>query len=264
MSNVECRIRNSEFGIRHFTWPRLRFLLLALLFLGCPKRGQLAPPNDARTGLEQALAALDARKFKDAEDRLTFVIFNFPGTREAADAQYYLGETYFRSDNHNQAQTEFDFYLKSFPNGRFQEEATYKLGLAYFHSAPPRSRDQTQTLKAKEIFEEFLAGYPESALRSTVQAALAEVKRRLTNRDFDVARLYLKAGEYRSALTYYEYIAVRFPVDEWSSEEWLRLGTCYQETGEPQKARALFEQIVAGDGPPRLKREAAGRLARLN
>lgn len=241
------------------------FIVLCLVLVGCPKRSSVAPPPPANAtiGLDQALASLEGKRYKEAEDRLTFVIFNFPGTREAADAQFYLGETYLRAGDYTQAQTEFDFYLKSFPNGRFQEQAEYGLGLAYYRAAPAGDRDQSLTLKAKDKFEDFLNQYPESEMRSQVEAALADVMRRLTGRDFNTALLYFKAGEFRSALTYYEYLMGRLPVEQWTGVDRLRLGICYQETDHPDNARPILEGLASGDFPPALKKEAESRLARL-
>lgn len=240
--------------------------LVCLFLLACPKRGQVSPtsPTNATQGLEQALLALEARRYKEAEKQFTYIIFNFPGTREAADAQYYLGETYFQAGDYTQAQTEFDFYLKSFPNGQFQEEAEYKLGLAYLRAAPGGNRDQSLLLKAREKFEDFLSMYPDSKLRPQVESSLSEVARRIAARDFSTALLYYRAGEFRSALTYYEYLQSQISLEQWSGEDKLRLGICYQETGQPLKARSLFSELLSGDFSPQLKKVAALRLARLS
>ena len=77
-----------------------------------------------------------ARQFQKAEDEFTYLIFNFPGSSQAADAQFYLADCYFESKEYEQAESEFDFYLKNFPNGRFQEEATFKRALAALRRAP--------------------------------------------------------------------------------------------------------------------------------
>lgn len=243
---------------------RMLPVLLAVLVIGCPKRAQLARPDNPGQGLDQALAALEARKFAEAEEKFTFLIFNFPGTRQAADAQFYLAETYFRKRDYIQAQTEYDFYLKSFPNGRFQEQATYKLGLCHFRSAPQSSRDQTSTLKAREILEEFLILYPDSELKPEVEDALADVKRQLTSQDFNIAHLYFKAGEFKSALVYYEYVAGKFPAEQWNGPDRLRLGICYQETDQPEKAKPILEEIAQGDYAPALKQQAGNRLGRMD
>jgi len=216
----------------------LKTLFLTVLCLaavaGCARRPQVAPPpQDPAQALDQALADLKAQRFKKAADRLTAVIFNFPGTRQASDAQFYLGECYFQARDYAQAQTEFDFYLQNFPNGRFQEEASFKLALSYLRSAPDHTRDQTRVIKARTMLTEFLASYPDSRLRPQAESALAEITSRLMSRELAAARLYFKAGEYRSALVYYHYIKQSYPESLWSPADRHRLAVCYLKTQPP-------------------------------
>lgn len=199
---------------------RFGLLLLALAAAGCAKRAQLPPvPQDAQQAIDQATADMNAKRYGKAEDELTFIIFNFPGSHQASDAQYYLAETYFRSGDYIQAQSEFDFYIKTFPNGRFQEDATYKLAVSYLRSAPGPVRDQTRTLKAREIVDQFLETYPDSPLRTEVEQLRGEIGERLALREFDAARIYYTSGEYKSALVYYKFVGDSFPTEHWPGVE---------------------------------------------
>jgi outer membrane protein assembly factor BamD len=242
----------------------LLLALAALVMAGCPKRQQLAVPDTAEQALELARGYLKDRRFREAEEAFTFLIFNFPGSRAASDAQYWLAETYFVKKDFAQAQTEFDFYLKSFPNGSFQEEANYKLGLSYLRSAPSGSRDQSRTIKAREILEDFLMLYPESELVPDAREALDDIMRRMAGREFEIARLYYRAGEYRSALVYFEHITDQLPTDRWDEADMLRLGICYAETEQPEQARPVLEQLVESAEAPGVVQQARSRLARLN
>ena len=237
---------------------------ILLAAVGCPKRVEVKRPDTAGAALDSARAYLGAKRYDRAEDALTYVIFNFPGSRQASDAQYYLAESYYLQKDYTQAQTEYDFYIKSFPNGRFQEEATWRLGLAYFKSAPAGVRDQSRTLQAREMLTDFLLLYPESELLPRVQLTLDEIELRLTGRDFSVARLYHKGGEFRAALVYYEHIAADFEVERWEPIDRFRLAVCYAETGQTDDARNLLAELLRGDCEPELKRKARDRLARLD
>ncbi len=242
------------------------FLLLPVLFLvaGCPKRAQIARPTDAAAALADAIGFLDAEQYRQAEESFTFIVFNFPGSRQASDAQFYLGETFFRNRGYTEAQTEYDFYLRSFPNGRFQERASFQLALSHLRMAPSGSRDQSSTIKARGLLNEFLMLYPESELTSEAEDALSEIERQLTSRDFDIARLYYKPGEYKSALVYYEYIASELEPAKWDPLDRFQLGVCYQETDRPEQARTVFTELLAGDCPESLKQQVSVRLDRLD
>jgi outer membrane protein assembly factor BamD len=242
------------------------FLLALVLAAGCPKRAQVVPvrPQDAQQAIDQAAGDLEARRYRQAADRFTFIIFNFPGSRQASDAQYYLAETYFRSADYAQAQSEFDFYLKSFPNSRFEEDATYKLALSYLKSAPGHVRDQTRTLKAREVVDEFLDAYPESPLRSQAVQLRADVDKRLALKEFDAARLYYTSGEYKSALVYYDYVMQSYPAARWPGLEKYQFAVCLLETADSVKARVVLSEVVTGDYEPAAKSLARVRLSRLH
>jgi outer membrane protein assembly factor BamD len=244
---------------------RLLFALLILAVAGCPKRVEVGPvPQDAEQGLDQAIASLDANHFRQAEDQFTFIIFNFPGSRQASDAQYYLAETYFRSKDYLQAQDEFDFYLKSFPNGRFQEEATYKLAVSYLRSAPSHVRDQARAIKARETINQFLEEYPDSPLRPDAEKLLDDIAERLALREFEAARIYYTSGEYKSALVYYDYVNQTYPAARWPDVERYRFAVSLLETADTTKAREVLSALVTGTSDPALKKLARTALARTS
>ena len=248
---------------------RLSQVVLAVTLLalaGCPKKAMVnaTPPPDAGTALQIALDDIAARRFQKAQDGLTFLIFNYPGSAQAADAQYYLAESYFVSRNYSQAETEYDFYIKSFPNGRFQEEALLKLAMSNLRSAPGFSRDQTKALKARELIDQFNQTYPESQYKAQADSISADVDLRLAGKELDAARLYYKSGEYGSALVYFEYVKGAHPLARWSDDDRLRLGICYQEAGRTDEARAVFNELLAGTGTEPVKRQARERLSRIH
>jgi outer membrane protein assembly factor BamD len=244
---------------------RLVFILLVLAAAGCPKRAQRpSVPQDAQQAIDQATASLEARRYSQAEGQFTFIIFNFPGSRQASDAQYYLAETYFRRKDYLQAQDEFDFYLKNFPNGRFQEEATYKLAVSYLRSAPSHVRDQARALKARETIDQFLETYPDSPLRPEAEQLLGEIGERLALREFDAARIYYTSGEFKSALVYYDYVNGTYPAEQWPDIERYRFAVSLLETADTTKAREVLSALVTGSCEPAVKKLAQTALARTD
>ncbi len=241
----------------------LPLFVLSLIFSACPKRQEINRPQTASQAFAQGLEYKEAKRYPQAEAAFTYCIFNFPGSTEAADAQFHLADCYFQTRDYSQAQTEFDFYLKNFPNGRYQEEAAFKLALSLLRSAPSPNRDQTALLKAKELFIEFLERYPQSQFRAQVEEALRTIGQRLAHKEFEAAQLYFKAGEYKSALIYYEFIKENYPDIPWSGTDRYRLAVCYFNTGEAEKARSLLEEIVASDSSPKLILAAERLLRRL-
>lgn len=203
-------------------------LLAGLLVIGtgCPKKTAVQPARDADQELAEAIDMLRQKKYKPAEEALTHVIFNYPGTHVSSDAQFYLAECYYERGDYTQAQTEYEFYIQNFPSGRFQSEAALRLAFAYLKSAPSGTRDQSRVLKARDMLDEFIGLYPDSPLLSQAESARATIDGRLAGREFEAARLYFKAGEYRSALVYYDYVNQTFADRFWEQADRERFAEC--------------------------------------
>lgn len=202
-------------------------LILSLVSLcSCPKRQATPTPASPQDALAEALAAIRNRQFARAQNLLTDLVFNHTGSLVASDAQFYLAESYYESGDFSRAQTEYDFYIQNFPAGRFQEEARLKQALAYLRSAPSHTRDQSRVIRARELLEDFVADHPNSPLRHFADSTLAAIRHQLVQREFEAARLYFRAGEYGSALVYYEYISQTFPESLWQQLDRRQLETC--------------------------------------
>lgn len=243
--------------------PALAIAALLALSAGCPKRAAFKGPDNPAVALDLALATLEAGRHARAEEALNWVIFNFPGSREAADAQYWLAESHFRRHDYADARVEYEFYLRSFPNARYQEDANYKLGLSWLRSAPAGDRDLQPLSKAEEVLTDFVQIYPESSLKPEVEKALGEIQRRKTDRDLTVARLYYRAGEYRSALVYFRHVAETVPPARWEPADRLRLATCLVDGDERDEARELLTGLIADPDAIPFQAEASRLLARL-
>ncbi|MBM3315994.1 outer membrane protein assembly factor BamD [candidate division WOR-3 bacterium] len=241
--------------------------LLLLLLAACAKRQQTPPPASAEAAVAEGLDAMRARRFSLAEDRLTFVIFNYPGSLAASDAQFYLAEAYYESGDYTRAQTEYDFYIQNFPSGRFQEDAAFKLALANLRSAPGHTRDQTRVLRARELLDDFVDAYPASPLLPRAESARAAIRGRLAQREFEAARLYFRAGEYGSALVYYEYIRQAFSDSLWQPADRERLAACYELTGRggpgPDAPVPVFEVFYFQRGSAELGAADSTALLRV-
>ncbi len=240
-------------------------LALLVLLSGCPKRQvqQKTAPADPEQLLAQALNDKRAKRFQQAEDALTYIIFNFPGSIQAADAQFFLADCYFDRKNYAEAEREFDFYLKNFPNGRYQEEAAFKMALAALYAAPPPYKDQSQALKAQDLLNDFLYDYPESRFRAEAERALTDIQSRLAYREFEAARLYFRAGEFKSALVYYEFIQDNYHLTSWSESDRYRLALCYAETGEKDKAVTILKELAGNALSTKIRQAAQNQLNRF-
>lgn len=96
----------------------------------------------------------------------------YPLHSRAAEAQYFIGQTYYADGDYEQAVTNFDLVLEKYPAGELvMADAHYKKGMAL--------RNLNRSGDAVKEFEAVLKRFPNSSIAPNAQAqieALAEAK----------------------------------------------------------------------------------------
>ncbi|MEO0115578.1 MAG: outer membrane protein assembly factor BamD [candidate division WOR-3 bacterium] len=237
---------------------------LLLFFCNCTKRPIVKPPiRPVDEQFELAMANLKKKLYDKAITGFSDIIFNYPGSRYAADAQYYLAVAYFEKRDYVQAITEFDFFIKNFPASQFIESAMVKLALAYLRSNSNIERDQIQLIKASELLMEVQEKFPNSEYRSEIEKVQTELEERLANKEFKAASLYFRAGEFEAARIYYEHILEHYPKTTWAHKAKFPLAIAYFNNGAFEQARQLFEELASDSTQPVIQRKAIIQLKKL-
>jgi outer membrane protein assembly factor BamD len=240
------------------------FCILAILF-SCTKRPVIKTPQQSVDVLyESAMNDFEEKRYDQAIKSFSDVIFNYPGSRYAADAQYYLSLSYFEKKDYYQATIELEFFINNFAASPYIEPAIAHLALAYLRSAPSVQRDQTQMLKAQALIEEALDRFPDSKFRAEIEKAQAELLDRFASKDYKAAILYFRAREYEAAKIYFQHILDEYPQTSWAAKAKLSLATCYTETNAKEQARQILEELVNDDSNPEIQKKAQALLKKLN
>ena len=89
-------------------------------------------PNgmNAKTLYEEALKNLKDNKDKEAETKFSQILANFPTDALAGNAQYWLGEVYYKQQNFAKAAVAFKDGYSKFPEGSKGPDCLLKLGLS--------------------------------------------------------------------------------------------------------------------------------------
>jgi tol-pal system protein YbgF len=120
----------------------------------------IIPPVSSSAGLSPTLLLGTAKgdyfsgDYPLAISGFEAVIKNFPGTNAAAEAQYYIGESYYASLKDAEAIAAYDLVIQSYPTSTFVPEAYYKRGLSQNRSGQPDA--------AKMSFEFAVKNYPDT------------------------------------------------------------------------------------------------------
>lgn len=193
---------------------------------------------------QRGIELFNQGRYKEAEKSFNKIIYQYPGSAYLEDAQFFLAETYLKKRDYQLAKDEFSFFLKSFPGSKYGEEASYKYASASLLSLPKITRDQEEILELREFIFDFKEKYPNSIYLAQMDSLFSEINNRLAQKDFAAGLLYYKAGEWRSAQVYFEYIVQEFPDTETALEAKYFLGEICWRNGERDKAKEIFKELL--------------------
>lgn len=123
--DLDQRIQNLEQG--------LRTAGSSVLEGGSLAPGQLPVPGGSdRDNYQAAFELLKAQRYDDAANAFNQFLSNYPESQLAENAQYWLAETYYVTDDFDQALGEFEAVIDQYPRSRKVPDALLKIGYANY------------------------------------------------------------------------------------------------------------------------------------
>jgi outer membrane protein assembly factor BamD len=116
---------------------------------------------------------LDDKSFPEALKYFEFVSARFPYSQYAALSDLGIADTQYTSERYIEAAERYRNFLKLHPTHPKVDYAAFQVGMSYVNQIPsdffilPRAteKDQTDVKNALALFNEFVAGYPNSTLQ---------------------------------------------------------------------------------------------------
>lgn len=220
------------------------FFIALLAIAGCSSN-KLNPNLGPDERLKIAKALLDKGDYLRAKSQFTILTMNYPGTKIADKAQYYLGESHFGSKEYILAASEFEKLIRNYPNSEFVDDAQYKLGMCYYELSPNYQLDQKYTLNAIVEFQKFLEEYPTSDLRDEVEKKLSECRDKLARKEFGNAEIYRKMAYFNAAVIYYDLVLSNYYDTPYAEKALYNKGICLEKVEKWEEAEKVFELFMA-------------------
>ncbi|MEN8805555.1 MAG: outer membrane protein assembly factor BamD [Wenyingzhuangia sp.] len=140
-----------------------------------------------------------------------------------------LADGYFKVEDYITSIYYYEKFIRSFPKSTEIEIAEFKIAESYFRSSPKHSIDQKDTNKAIQSFQTFIDKNPDSDKVSAANQRINELNYKLETKAFEIAKLYYKIGNYKSAMVAFDNIIFDF------------LGTSYKEQALFYKFKSAYE-----------------------
>lgn len=191
----------------NYSLPAVLSLILICLLQSCGSSGGSdIKTDDPEKAYLIAKSRYDKKDFFDAIEDFNFIKLKFSGSNIIDKAVYYLGMSYFKSEEYILAVYEFETVIKSYPTSPVAEDSRYMLASCYYKLSPKYNLDQTYTIYAIGEFQNFIELYPSSKYKSEVENKIRKLKNKLAYKMLKNAEMYFNLGNYKSSIVYYDNI----------------------------------------------------------
>lgn len=229
-------------------FPAYSFLILAIVFCtACTTRNTVIPRN-VDEYFEQALEAFNTEDLTRAQKYFDVIKLQYPASKYADDAQYYLAEINVKKNENILAAYNYNQLRRTFPNSEYAKISAYKAAASNLRQSPKYDRDQDYTKQAIKAFSEFQALYPKDSLAVEAGKRIMELRSKLAEHDFRTAELYIKLQAPRAAIAYYDLVLSNFPDTDYVEASLLgkiRMQIRLKRADEAQETMRLFRQRFA-------------------
>lgn len=174
---------------------------LASLGLGCRKPKGMDQGIPASELMKTADKQMKQGKFNEARVTLRHLEQYLPGSAEFPKAKLMLGDSFFfqSSPSYPEAEVEYASFLNYFPRHELRDYAIYHRALCHFSSIESAERDQAETRKALEGFQQLITESPGSPYAGETRAKIVQCWRRIAEHELIVGVFYVNTYFYPGA-----------------------------------------------------------------
>ncbi len=200
-----------------------------------------------------------AKKFGDLEKQYPFSEWSRKGLIMTTFAQYQGGD-------YDAAIASGKRYYSLYPNSPDAPYALYLQAMSYYSQVPDISRDQDQSAKALDLFNQLVTKYPTSEYVADAKFKIQVVRDQLAGKEMSVGRFYLARHNYIAAINRFREVLAKYQTTRHAEEALERLTEAYLALGITNEAQTAA--AVLGHNFPRQSlvqgclRAAQGRWTR--
>lgn len=168
--------------------------------------------NDEPAGnlYNEGLAYLNAGKLKDAINKFDEVDREHPYSEWARKALIMSAFSSYRRGRYDDTVQTANRYLSLYPGSSDAAYAQYLIGSSYFHQIPDVTRDQSNTKRALAALQEIVDRYPTSEYVDDARAKIVVARDQLAGKEMQIGRYYLEQRQYIAAVNRFKDVVTNF------------------------------------------------------
>jgi outer membrane protein assembly factor BamD len=188
----------------------LSLMALTLLVSGCAwfqAKDQLSAQELAQDGMEQYTSG-NYRKAIDSFEKLKDY---YPFDKLAMLAELKIADAHFKLEEYEEAIVAYDEFANLHPLNEAIPYVIYQSGLCHFNRVDTVDRDQTNALKALEIFNRLTQQYPEDPYAQKANEKSKQCLKSIAGHEFYVGLYYFNSKHYKAALVRFRSVLSQYP-----------------------------------------------------
>ncbi|NDV85539.1 outer membrane protein assembly factor BamD [Aurantimonas aggregata] len=186
----------------------------------------------------QGLANLEGGRLSEASAKFEAIDRQHPYSEWARKALVMGAFASYRSGNYEEAITSARRYLSLYPGSEDAAYAQYIIGLAYYRQIPDVTRDQKESARAAAAMREVMERYPDSEYAEDARTKVRIARDQLAGKEMQVGRYYLERREYLAAINRFKNVVDVYPESRQVEEALARLTEAYYAMGLTSEAQA--------------------------
>ncbi|MCH2198671.1 MAG: outer membrane protein assembly factor BamD [Flavobacteriales bacterium] len=196
----------------------LAFSVLALVLSSCGEYNKVLKSTDVDYKLEKAIEYFDDGRCYQSIPIFEELIGLTRGTQKAEDVYYYHARAHYCVEDYYLANYYLSNFTKTFSYSERAEECQFLAAMCSYNLSPEFSLDQTDTKLAINEMQLFLDKYPGSTLRDSCTTMIDQLNAKLERKNFEVAKLYVKTENFKSAVLVLDYALRDYPNTKYREE----------------------------------------------
>jgi outer membrane protein assembly factor BamD len=169
-----------------------------------------APEEPAGVLYNRGLGYMNAGKFNDAIDEFNEVDRQHPYSEEARKALVMSAFASYRRGDYDNAIATCRRYLTLYPGSSEAAYAQYIMGQAYFAQIKDVTRDQEMTQKALNSMQSIVERYPDSEYAADAARKVVQTRDQLAGKEMQVGRYYLEQRQYIAAINRFNVVVTQY------------------------------------------------------
>ncbi len=223
-------------------------ILVFILFIlsACGPKYIPAPKSEVEL-LDSAVALFDRLETRNARLKFEELKFEYPGSINIAQIQFYIGMCSFLLKDYIVAEQELRLIVRDFPlDEPCYASAYFYMMEAMLYQTNPAELDQEMTYQVLDEVERFLSIYPDHPKFSYLAKNMHfSLKEKLAKKTFVEGYIYSRLGHFAAAKKYFRMLSLEYPDSRWTVKgrcEWAR---CAMELKEFSLAEKQLDTCIS-------------------